>query len=165
MAQSNIILQDDPVDDWRGAVSAAEIRNLMAAREQDKYNRKRLAQERKRLSDRAFRYEFMTHHFDTQDVIEIARRIKIAASHGAYEVEMIRFPAELCTDKGRAINNSLPDWPDTLQGEARQIYEFWRKDAKPLGFGLSAIILDYPAGLLGDVGMFLTWSDPSGPKD
>jgi hypothetical protein len=36
-------------------------------------------------------------------------------------------------------------------------YEFWRAHLQPLGFGLKAEILEYPGGMLGDIGFFLTW--------
>ena len=51
----------------------------------------------------------------------------------------------------------FPGWPDTLQGFAREFYEFWERELKPKGFGLRAEIVSFPGGLPGDVGAFLTW--------
>ena len=36
-------------------------------------------------------------------------------------------------------------------------YEFWRDQLQPLGFDLKAEVLEYPGGMPGDIGFFLTW--------
>jgi hypothetical protein len=69
----------------------------------------------------------------------------------------MRFPHELCADKGRAINNAEPGWPETLTGRPRQAFELWRDHLRPAGYRLSAVIVDWPGGLPGDVGFFLSW--------
>lgn len=80
-----------------------------------------------------------------------------AAERGAKEVEVYRFPSELCTDRGRAINNFEADWAQTLTGRPKLAYDMWREHLRPLGFGLEARVLDYPGGKPGDIGFFLTW--------
>jgi hypothetical protein len=87
-------------------------------------------------------------------------KVRAAADRGDTELMVIRFPVALCTDRGRAINNSEPDWPDTLTGRPRQAFEIWRDHLRPAGFRLSAMIIEWPGGLPGDVGFFLKWSDP-----
>ena len=87
-------------------------------------------------------------------------KVRAAADRGDTELMIIRFPVALCTDRGRAINNSEPDWPDTLTGRPRQAYDIWRDHLRPAGFRLSAMIVEWPGGLPGDVGFFLKWSDP-----
>jgi hypothetical protein len=72
---------------------------------------------------------------------------------------VMRFPNVLCTDKGRAINNSDPAWPETLTGRPRQAYELWRDQLKAAGFRLSAMIIEWPGGLPGDIGFFLKWGE------
>lgn len=84
-------------------------------------------------------------------------RLKTVASTGATEVMIGRFPSELCTDHGRAINQAEEHWPDTLQGRARKAYEFWKEKLSPLGYKLKVMIIDWPNGMPGDVGMYLTW--------
>lgn len=37
--------------------------------------------------------------------------VKQAAVAGKTELMVMRFPVELCTDKGRAINNNEAGWP------------------------------------------------------
>ena len=50
--------------------------------------------------------------------------VRRAAEEGKREVMVFRFPSDLCTDKGRAINNLEPHWPETLTGFAKRGYEF-----------------------------------------
>jgi hypothetical protein len=96
-----------------------------------------------------------------QKLEEIAQsllvKLRAAAERGDTELMVMRFPNTLCTDHGRAINNTLEGWPDTLTGRPRQAYELWRDRLKPSGFGLAAMIVDWPKGMPGDVGLFLTW--------
>ncbi len=86
-------------------------------------------------------------------------KLRSAAERGQTELMVMRFPNALCTDHGRAINNSDPDWPDTLTGRPRQAYELWRDQLRDAGFRLSALIIEWPGGLPGDVGFFLKWGD------
>jgi hypothetical protein len=40
-----------------------------------------------------------------------------------------RFLHELCTDRGRAINQAEPGWERTLTGQPKELYAFWEKPA------------------------------------
>jgi hypothetical protein len=73
------------------------------------------------------------------------------------ESEVYRFPNQLCTDKGRAINQQELGWEKTLTGEPKEMYEFWHKHLRPRGYKLKVQIVDFPEGLPGDIGMTLTW--------
>jgi hypothetical protein len=98
-----------------------------------------------------------------EKIAEVKRRVlgqlRTAAVKGDNEVLVMRFPNALCTDKGRALNNSEKDWPGTLIGRPLQAFEFWRDHLKPQGYGLKAMIVDWPQGMPGDIGFFLTWDD------
>jgi hypothetical protein len=90
----------------------------------------------------------------------IQRAIKIierAVSNGKTEVQVHRFPNQLCTDKGRAIIQQEPGWENTLTGVPKEIYQLWAKYFRPRGYKLRVEIVDYPGGLPGDVGMTLKW--------
>ena len=80
-----------------------------------------------------------------------------AADQGQTEVQVYRFPNELCTDRGRAINNFEEGWEKTLTARPKEAYEFWHDRLRPLGFGLKAEVLEYPGGMPGDIGFSLTW--------
>jgi hypothetical protein len=84
-------------------------------------------------------------------------RVKAAALRGETEMMVMRFPSELCTDKGRALNNAEPGWPETLVGQPRQFYEIWKERLEPAGYRLKAMIVEWPNGFPGDVGMFVAW--------
>ena len=84
-------------------------------------------------------------------------RVKAAATRGDTEMMVMRFPSALCADRGRALNNSEPEWPDTLVGQPRQFYEIWKERLEPAGYRLKAMIVDWPNGFPGDVGLFVAW--------
>jgi hypothetical protein len=89
---------------------------------------------------------------------ELVGQARKAAERGEEQYLLLRFPSELCTDDSRAINNPPdPTWPQTLRGEAAEIYERWHATLRPFGFNLSAQVLDFPGGKPGDVGLFLRW--------
>lgn len=85
-------------------------------------------------------------------------KMRLAAQRGETEIMVMRFPNTLCADKGRAINYSEAGWPDTLTGRPRQAYELWRDHLKPGHYKLKAMILEWPNGMPGDVGFFLSWA-------
>jgi hypothetical protein len=90
----------------------------------------------------------------------IERGIKIierAVHNRMTEVEVIRFPNQLCTDKGRAINQQEPGWEKTLTGAPKEIYQLWEKYFRPRGYKLKVQIVDFPDGMPGDIGMTLSW--------
>jgi hypothetical protein len=98
---------------------------------------------------------------DLSDEEAIARAIKIierAVSNHLTEVQVHRFPNQLCTDRGRAINQQEPGWEKTLTGVPKEIYDLWDKYFRPRGYKLRVQIVDFPGGMPGDVGMTLSWA-------
>jgi CBS domain-containing protein len=89
---------------------------------------------------------------------EMLDRAKLAARSGEQEFMMLRFPSDLCSDGGRKIDVAEEGWEATLRGESAEIYSRWRMELKPQGFGLSARIVSYEDGIIGDMGLFLTWT-------
>jgi hypothetical protein len=83
--------------------------------------------------------------------------IQRAANNGLTEVQILRFPNKLCTDRGRAINNLEPGWEGTLTGRPRELYVFWSTHLRPKGYKLRFQIVDFPNGMPGDVGITLSW--------
>lgn len=94
-------------------------------------------------------------HPDAKTRINAA--VQRAALQGQHQIMAIKFPASYCNDQGRRINNMEPDWPDSLEGFAKKAYEFYMAELKPLGYKLSAQVLDFPGGMPGDVGFYLSW--------
>lgn len=83
--------------------------------------------------------------------------IQRAVKNGQTEVEVYRFPSELCTDHGRAINQTEPGWESTLSGAPKQVYELWHMYFRPRGYKLRVQIVDWPGGMPGDIAMTLSW--------
>lgn len=142
-----------------GAFSAADIKRRMAEREAQK-----AAEELRHIKEQEERQKAVMAQFHAppdrtpeQLMQQITHLVSLAAERGQSEVQVYRFPNELCTDRGRRINNSLPGWEETLQGRPKAGYEFWRDHLRPLGFGLRAEVIEYPGGMPGDIGFFLTW--------
>lgn len=94
-------------------------------------------------------------HPDVKERVSTA--VRRAAERGENKVLVIQFPSDWCTDRGRAINNADPAWPGTLTGFAQRAHEYFVKELQPLGYGARAEILNYPGGMPGDVGLYLTW--------
>ena len=84
-------------------------------------------------------------------------RVRQAAERGERQILILRFPSAMCRDSGRAINNAQSGWENTLIGVPEQIFHVWQEHLKPLGFHLSAEVLEYPGGMPGDVGLFCRW--------
>jgi hypothetical protein len=95
---------------------------------------------------------------DEERMARAAAIIKRAAANGQTEVQIGRFPHELCTDRGRAINQQEPGWENTLTGLPKELFEFWQKNLRPRGYKLKFQIVDFPGGMPGDVGISLSWS-------
>ena len=92
------------------------------------------------------------------DVLEKASIIvNRAVEDGHTSVQVMRFPHTLCSDNGRAINQAEAGWEKTLSGRPKELYEFWERKLKPLGYHLRYEIVDYPGGMPGDVGVTLSW--------
>ena len=80
-----------------------------------------------------------------------------AVENGMTSVQVFRFPNHICTDNGRAINQVEDGWETTLTGIPKEIYDFWQRQLKPRGYHMRFEIIDYPGGMPGDVGIFLSW--------
>jgi hypothetical protein len=95
---------------------------------------------------------------DEEAMQRVAAIVQRAVSNGQTEVQVYRFPNQLCTDHGRAINQQEPGWEKTLTGLPKEMYEFWGRRLRPLGYKLRFQIVDWPDGLPGDVGITLKWA-------
>ena len=94
---------------------------------------------------------------DEERLARAAAIVKRAADNGMTEVLVGRFPNQLCTDHGRAINQAEPGWEKTLTGLPKELYEFWEKYMKPRGYRVSFQVIDFPGGVPGDIGVTLKW--------
>lgn len=95
---------------------------------------------------------------DEEALRRVAIIVERAVTNGLTEVQVYRFPNTLCTDRGRAINQQEPGWESTLTGLPKEMYEFWDRQLRPLGYKLRVQIIDFPGGMPGDVGITLKWA-------
>jgi hypothetical protein len=142
-----------------GIFSAADVKRQMAERAAQKAAEELRRMQEQEEKQKAVMAEFHAPPDRTPEQVMrlVMQLVNQAAERGQTEVQVYRFPNELCTDRGRRINNSEPEWEQTLEGRPKLAYEFWRDQLKPLGFGLRAEVLEYPGGMPGDIGFFLTW--------
>jgi len=139
--------------------SAKEVRQKIALAEAEEAEK----QARTRAEAQAEKKALIDHLSKPSGISEeeaIGRATKIierAMKSRMTEVEVFRFPNQLCTDKGRAINNQEPGWEKALIGSPKEIYLLWDKYFRPRGYKLKAQIVDFPGGLPGDIGMTLSW--------
>ena len=137
--------------------SAKEIRSLMAEKEMEEAKRAQQRHQRAEKEAAEFKDYFMSSEVTDEDRQRIAAKIERLAGQGQTEMCVLTFPSDFCSDGGRAVNNFLPQWQDTLTGRAAGIFKLWEEVGKPLGFKLEARVLNYPKGIIGDIGLFVRW--------
>jgi hypothetical protein len=144
----------------KGLPSAQQMMEKLALSEAEKASeaeRKHAAAEaeKKALLDRLLAPSGVS---EEERMKRAAAIIERAVANGLTEVLVMRFPNSLCTDKGRAINQQEPGWEQTLTGLPKELYDFWDKQLRPLGYKLRCQIIDFPGGVPGDVGITLKWA-------
>ena len=143
----------------KGLPTAQEVMEKLALAEAEKASqaaRKHAADEaeKKALIDKLTKPSGVS---DEEALKRVAAIVERAVANGLTEVQVYRFPNTLCTDHGRAINQQEAGWEATLTGVPKEIYEFWDRQLRPLGYKLKVQIIDFPGGMPGDVGITLKW--------
>ena len=138
--------------------SAEQLRLQMLEREMAEMEKREKAKRAAIQEHEEFAKTFLTQHVSEQERAVIQRLVRVAVEQGKTEALVYSFSSDLCSDGGRAINNALPEWPDTLQGKARELYDRYVSIAKPEGYKLKAMIINFPGGVPGDVGFYLSWA-------
>lgn len=139
--------------------SAKDLMNKLAASEAEEASKqamrdKELAAKKKELLDHLRAPSGVS---DEEGVRRAITMIERAITNGLTEIQVYRFPNMLCTDRGRAINQQEPGWPETLTGVPKEIYQLWDKHFRPRGYRLRAEIVSFPGGVPGDIAMTLVW--------
>jgi hypothetical protein len=139
--------------------TAAECKKKMAVAEAEKaaeYARKEAAADAEKKS--------LLDHFSKPSGVSDEERMKRASAiinravnNGLTEVLVGKFPNQLFTDHGRAINQQEAGWEQTLTGMPKELYDFWKKHLQPLGYRIKYQIVDWPGGMPGDIGISLSW--------
>ncbi len=159
------------------AAPALSVHALFAERD-EKRRREREADELLRQKQQeelaAFRKRLDEFELTDERIAAFAGRVTSAFERGETELMISSFPSSFCTDNGRAVNNAdvppinrgkaeeagaprEPEWLATLPRGVRVVYEYWEKNLKPNGFGFSARVINFPGGMPGDIGLFVSW--------
>jgi hypothetical protein len=138
--------------------SAEALRMSILQKEMEKMDVERNAREVEERKLRAFTDDFLKKHVSEDEIAMVRRLVANAVKDGKMEAMVYSFPSDLCTDSGRAINNGDPRWPETLQGKAKEFFERYDALGKPQGYRLKAMVINFPGGIPGDIGLFLNWA-------
>ncbi len=92
------------------------------------------------------------------DALErIATLVGRQIERGEKQALLFQFPSEWLPDQGRGITSRDPEWHRKLDGFPQRAYAYFEKELAPRGFQLKVEIVDWPGGVPGDVGFYLTW--------
>jgi hypothetical protein len=138
--------------------TAEQLRMALLQKEMEKADQaeKARAAEQRKLAE--FTDSFLGEHVSEDEIAMVRRLVTNAVKDGKFEAMVYSFPSDLCTDRGRAINSGSENWPETLQGKAKEFYDRYQAIGKPGGYKLKAMIINFPGGIPGDVGFFLNWA-------
>jgi CBS domain-containing protein len=148
-----------PAPQTRRQFSASDFRARVSSFKAETVDHKEKERKAAELDRRRQVKALVDTHVNAQLWQDMLDHAKLCAASGETEYLMLRFPSDLCTDGGRRIDVAEEGWEETLRGEAADLYDRWRKELKPGGFGLSARIVSYVDGIIGDIGLFLTWGE------
>ncbi len=138
-------------------LKAADFRQLVEDFEHREVRQREDALRAVREQRRTRVAQLIDEHMTDEGWRALIHQARGAAERGEKEFMLLRFPSQLCSDGGRAINVPSSDWPATLRGDAAEIYLRWEHDLKPHGFHLVARVLEFPGGMPGDIGLILVW--------
>jgi hypothetical protein len=138
-------------------LNADRLRRMTAEKEAQKASEALRKLKAEQQEEQHRREMFMSGKITDDMIARLMSRLQRAADDGRNELLIGTFPSAWCIDGGRAINNTEPDWPASLPGVGKEFYEFFERELKPRGFKLRVEIMNFPHGLPGDVGAYVSW--------
>lgn len=139
-------------------MSAKDLRKQLLQQQLEEMEKERSFKASKEQELHKFTEDFLREHVTPDEIAMVRTLVENAVRQGKFEAMVYSFPSDLCTDAGRAINSGNSDWPETLQGKAKEFFERYQRFGKPQGYKLKAMIINFPGGVPGDVGLFLNWA-------
>ena len=152
---------NEKVDLDEAPPSAEALRMSVLQKEMEKADVERRARDAEERKLAEFAQDFMHNHVSEDEMAMVRRLVMNAVKDGKFEAMIYSFPSGLCTDSGRAINNNDPRWPETLQGKSKELFASYEELARPRGYKLKAMVINFPGGIPGDIGFFLNWAPPA----
>lgn len=138
-------------------VNAKDLQRIADEKETEKLKEILARRNKEEDEERQARQDFMAREIRPDGIDRFNGWVRRAAEQGRSDIEILRFPSEYCTDRGRAINNFEAGWPETLTGAARKVYDAYVQHLQAQGYKIRAQILNYPDGGLGEVGIYIGW--------
>lgn len=108
----------------------------------------------------ALREAFSERDVQPEALERIAAVVRRAVENGEKRAQVLQFPSIWLPDSGRGITSHDPNWHQRLEGFPKRAYEFYVRELQPRGFQLQVEIVDWPGGMPGDCGWFLSWKHP-----
>ena len=96
----------DKIDPTAAPISADELRMSFLRKEMDKMDVERKAREAEQAKLAAFTDDFLHKHVSQDEIAMVRRLVMNAVKDGKMEAMVYSFPSDLCTESGRAINNT-----------------------------------------------------------
>jgi hypothetical protein len=140
-----------------GLLRPEDLKMISSDAEMAEVDHERQLAVKKKEKDRALQEAFMARKVAPEAIERINNAVRIAAQNGHQHLEVITFPSSYCSDGGRRINIADAEWPTTLTGFAKDAYDFYDKELRPLGYKLRAEIINFPGGMPGEVSLSLAW--------
>jgi len=141
--------------------TAAALRGEAEKFETDKQASREAERNAARLKRQAELKAMLQAHVDEALWRNLMDHAEAAAARGEFEIQLLQFPCELCSDGGRMIDVHEGGWETTLRGEAAEIYARWRKELQPAGFRIDARLVGWDLdGVMAEAGLFLQWGAP-----
>jgi len=140
-----------------GLLRPEDLNMISSDAEMSDIERDRQLKNKKKQQEQDLREAFMSRKVAPEAVERINHAVRIAAQNGHHHLDVITFPSSYCSDGGRRINIADPEWPTTLSGFAKDAYDFYDKELRPLGYKLRAEIINFPGGMPGEISLSLAW--------
>ena len=140
-----------------GLLRPEDLKMIASDAEMEEVDRERSLKQKKKQQEQELREAFMSRKVAPEAIDRINNAVRIAAQNGQHHLQVITFPSSYCSDGGRRINIADPEWPSTLTGFARDAYDFYETELRPLGYKLRAEIISFPGGMPGEVALSLAW--------
>ena len=140
-----------------GLLRPEDLKMIASDAEMAEVEEEKQLRQKKKQQEVELREAFMSRHVAPEAIERINNAVRVAAQNGHHHLQVITFPSSYCSDGGRRINIADPEWPTTLTGFAKDAYDFYNKELRPLGYKLQAEITSFPGGMAGDVGLSLAW--------
>ncbi len=140
-----------------GLLRPEDLQMMSSDAEMEELQRERSLRQKQKDHDKELREAFMSRRVAPEAIDRINNAVSIAAKNGGHHLQVITFPSSYCSDGGRRINIADPEWPTTLTGFAKDAYDFYHQELRPLGYKLRAEIISFPGGMPGEVALLLAW--------